>query len=290
MARPRFLTFEEMVNEVLDESEEDEDASDPDTEIESSSSESCLSEPDDIIVSSSVDDPLYIAKDGTTWRSEPYATGRLGRENVINLRPGVTRFASSRVNNIRDSFLLLFPSSLSKIIIENSNNYGKYLHGSNHLEIDEELFHAYLGILLLAGVYKSKNETLHDLFEEYCGRPIFRSIMSERTFLYIHKIIRFDDVLTRRGQRNDDKFAPIRNLWEKWSEQLPIFYNPIDCVTVDEQLLGFHGRCKFRQLQDVSSVCRNRVTSVEVEDFMRSGPQRPEPSVLFCNTHTCPPN
>ncbi|XP_050321369.1 piggyBac transposable element-derived protein 4-like [Bactrocera neohumeralis] len=71
--------------------------------------------------------------------------------------------------------------------------------------------------------------------------------MSERTFLYIHKIIRFDDVLTRRGQRNDDKFAPIRNLWEKWSEQLPIFYNPNDCVTVDEQLLGFHGRCKFRQ-------------------------------------------
>ncbi|XP_049301866.1 piggyBac transposable element-derived protein 4-like [Bactrocera dorsalis] len=71
--------------------------------------------------------------------------------------------------------------------------------------------------------------------------------MSERTFLYIHKIIRFDDVLTRRGQRNDDKFAPIRNLWEKWSEQLPIFYNPNDCVNVDEQLLGFHGRCKFRQ-------------------------------------------
>ncbi|XP_017471550.1 PREDICTED: uncharacterized protein LOC108362910 [Rhagoletis zephyria] len=129
MSRPRFLTFEELVNEVLDESEEDEDFSDPETGIESSSSESCLPEPDDIIGSTSEADPMYIAKDGTTWRSEPYATGRLGRENIINLRPGVTRFASSRVNNIRDSFLLLFPPSLSKIVIDNSNNYGKYIHG-----------------------------------------------------------------------------------------------------------------------------------------------------------------
>ncbi|XP_049312465.1 protein madd-4 isoform X4 [Bactrocera dorsalis] len=35
-------------------------------------------------------------------------------------------------------------------------------------------------------------------------------------------------------------------------------------------------------------LCRNRVTGVEVEDSM-CGPQRPEPSVLLCNTHTCPP-
>ncbi|XP_023158560.1 ADAMTS-like protein 1 isoform X2 [Ceratitis capitata] len=36
-------------------------------------------------------------------------------------------------------------------------------------------------------------------------------------------------------------------------------------------------------------ICRNRVTGVEVADSMCSGPQRPEPSVLLCNTHICPP-
>lgn len=71
--------------------------------------------------------------------------------------------------------------------------------------------------------------------------------MSQKTFQYITQVIRFDDVLRRREQNSPDKFAPIRNLFEKWTELLPIYYNPSECVTVDEQLLGFRGRCQFRQ-------------------------------------------
>lgn len=71
--------------------------------------------------------------------------------------------------------------------------------------------------------------------------------MPKNTFMAIQKIIRFDDVLSRRQQRSTDKFAPIRELWTKWEQILPMAYNPHSCVTVDEQLLGFHGRCKFRQ-------------------------------------------
>lgn len=76
---------------------------------------------------------------------------------------------------------------------------------------------------------------------------MFRAIMSLKTFKYINSVIRFDDVQTRRQQRSADKFLPIRNLFEKWANQLPEFFNPSDCVTVDEQLLGFRGRCRFRQ-------------------------------------------
>lgn len=89
MSYPRFMSLEELVNEVLDESEEDQDVSDPDVpdpedEEESSSS----SDSDESIGNNTPGDPLYIAKDGTNWRSEPYPLGRLGKENVINLRPG----------------------------------------------------------------------------------------------------------------------------------------------------------------------------------------------------------
>lgn len=71
--------------------------------------------------------------------------------------------------------------------------------------------------------------------------------MPKNKFLYVHKIIRFDDVSSRRAQRSDDKFELIRGLWDRWSELLPKFYNPYECATIDEQLLGFHGRCPFRQ-------------------------------------------
>ncbi|XP_055381952.1 protein madd-4 [Condylostylus longicornis] len=36
-------------------------------------------------------------------------------------------------------------------------------------------------------------------------------------------------------------------------------------------------------------ICKNRVTGYEVEDSLCSGITRPEPSVVQCNTHTCPP-
>lgn len=49
--------------------------------------------------------------------------------------------------------LLFFPTSITKIIIENSNKYGKELHGDKHLEIDEDLLLAFLAVLILAGVY-----------------------------------------------------------------------------------------------------------------------------------------
>lgn len=71
--------------------------------------------------------------------------------------------------------------------------------------------------------------------------------MSLKTFRYMQKVIRFDDVMGRRQQKSTDKFAPIREVFDKWSELLADYFNPSECVTIDEQLLGFRGRCKFRQ-------------------------------------------
>lgn len=101
MSYPRFLTLEELVNEVMDEEEEEEedieldgDVSDsdvPDLVVSGSEFEeegNSSSSIDDTIGSTTCGDPLYTAKDGTFWRSEPCPTGRLGKENVINLRPG----------------------------------------------------------------------------------------------------------------------------------------------------------------------------------------------------------
>lgn len=92
-----------------------------------------------------------------------------------------------------------------------------------------------------------KNEDVHGLFDASFGRPIFRAIMSEGTFHKITSALRFDNVSSRRQMSSTDKFAPIRELWESWHQLLPMLYNCHENVTIDEQLVGFRGRCSFRQ-------------------------------------------
>lgn len=36
-------------------------------------------------------------------------------------------------------------------------------------------------------------------------------------------------------------------------------------------------------------ICRNRMTAQEVEDSLCNAMMRPEPAVIQCNTHMCPP-
>lgn len=43
-----------------------------------------------------------------------------------------------------------------------------------------------------------------------------------------------------------DKFSPIRQIWEIFIANCTRYYSLSHDCTVDEQLLGFRGRCKFR--------------------------------------------
>lgn len=286
MARPRFLTEEEMAYDISSDSEDDGDfscgssdvyepddadfrfSSDSDTGEEDNDTGDVQNENEDSGDFLAVD-PMFTSKNKIEWSKTPLAVqGRARQSNVISLRPGVTRYAASRVYEIKDAFLLFFPPPIEDIILENTNAYGRSLHGENFTDVTRELLHAYIAVLILAGVYRlemsfipsnsilftstnhsfrSKNERIRDLFDAEYGRPVFRSIMSREKFNFLTRIIRFDDVNSRRQSRSIDKFAPIRELWERWTELLPMYFNPHECVTIDEQLCGFHGRCKFRQ-------------------------------------------
>ncbi|KAL3972417.1 XC chemokine receptor 1 [Sarotherodon galilaeus] len=115
-------------------------------------------------------------------------------------------------------------------------------------------FRAYVGLLVLAGVYRSRGEACESLWDAESGRSVFRAAMPLKTFRAYSSALRFDDRETRRAGRGEggggggyDKLAPIRAVWDEWCARLPAMYNPGPEVTVDERLVPFRGRCPFRQ-------------------------------------------
>ena len=80
---------------------------------------------------------------------------------------------------------------------------------------------AYIGLLILAGVYKSRGEAAASLWDAQSGRVIFRATMPLKLFYTYSSTIRFDNRGTRAARRATDKLAAIREVWDMWVERLP---------------------------------------------------------------------
>ena len=72
----------------------------------------------------------------------------------------------------------------------------------------------------------------------------FRATMSLQTFKMISRVLRFDNRDTRA---RSDKPAPIRDVWDRWVQILPLMFNPGPEVTEDERLVPFWGKCPFHR-------------------------------------------
>ncbi|XP_060720777.1 piggyBac transposable element-derived protein 4-like [Tachysurus vachellii] len=188
----------------------------------------------------------FKSKSGNIYWSSvpPDLQGRAPAANVIKMIPGITRFAVTRVSDIKSCFDLFMPLSLKKVIISMTNLEGKKVHGDMWNDIDEECLNAYIGVLLLAGVYRSSNEATDSLWDASTGRNIFRATMSLQNFQMISRVLRFDNRDTRV---KSDKPVPIKDVWERWVQLLPLMFNPGPEVTVDERFVPFRGKCPFRQ-------------------------------------------
>jgi len=79
---------------------------------------------------------------------------------------------------------------------------------------------AFLGPLLLAGVYHGSMEALHELWSRHSGRPIFLATMSVKRFKMLLCFCRFDNKATREQRRATDKLAAFRDVWDMFVAQL----------------------------------------------------------------------
>ncbi|XP_056117511.1 piggyBac transposable element-derived protein 4-like isoform X1 [Rhinichthys klamathensis goyatoka] len=243
MEEERLLDGEvEPEEELFDQASETEDNTESDPDYHSTDEEE-EEDPPDV-------EAAYQSKNGNIlWTSTTPSErrGRLPSHRVIKMTPGPTRFACSNAKDIISTFELFFPDDIKKILIEMSNLEGKRVFGKAWKNLDWTDIQAYFGLLILAGVYRSHHEALSSLWNGVSGRAIFRATMSLNTFTIMSRILCFSRRVAGPGRQKDDKLAPVRDIWEKWVQRLPLLYNPGPSITVDECLVPFRGRCPFKQ-------------------------------------------
>ncbi|KAF2902196.1 hypothetical protein ILUMI_03990 [Ignelater luminosus] len=95
-----------------------------------------------------------------------------------------------------------------------TNAEGQRKHGDLWKNLDHEEFFRFVDLLILAGVYKSHNEGVTNLWNVEDGRPIFNNTMSRSRFTTISQCLRFDNSEARKRNRDPDKLSPIRAFFD----------------------------------------------------------------------------
>jgi hypothetical protein len=195
-------------------------------------------------------DGVYIGKTGERWASvAPPAVGRTNGCNVLRPAPGVTTFAASRIRGdpILDSFFLIFSMEMERTILFETNRQATKISGETWQEIDTDEMLAFLGLILLRGVYKASGESVDELWSKEHGRQIFSQTMPLSRFKAIRRHLRFDNPDTRTARLARDKLAAVRLLIDGFVINSQCALVPNESVTVDEQLYPYRGRCPFTQ-------------------------------------------
>ena len=194
-----------------------------------------------------------------TWDTN-FATNRrrTDRANLLTERAGV-RGDARNVSNEVDAFKLFISDDMITEIAqrttekleeekvrlqttwsESTRQQKKHLYSP----VDHDEMAAFLGLNIMRGFYSDL--TMQQLFDTATGPSVFKATMGGGRFSTILKNLTFDDRNSRTERKKGDKFCHIRDLFNLLDENLRRHFAPSECVTVDESLVRFRGRCPFR--------------------------------------------
>lgn len=243
--------FEETVLKWFEEinSDNEENRSEYEDNIENiSEHESIMSEDSD---QDDLDDKLandiIVGRNGYKWSTkEPPQTKTQSRNIVIKL-PGA-QGPAKHISNEPEAWKILFDDAMIECIVTCTNQEierqrvkykenTRYVHPTDSVEIL-----AIIGFLYISGARKDAHLSIKDLYSNEAPR-IYKCIMGEVRLRFLLDCLRFDD---KDNRNREDKFAPVRQLWESFIRNCTASYVPHAYCTIDEQLLGFRGNCPFR--------------------------------------------
>ena len=190
---------------------------------------------------------VLVGRNGTVWQENPPNVGRRQPQNIIGQAPGITNAVNctSPVEAF-DFFITL--TMIDLLVLETNREARRQVTAWNEinpdnpktwLALDSNEMKAFIGLCILAGIYKSNHESVASLWSEKEGRPIFSAAMSRTRFTTILKYLRFDNSATCAERQATDKLAPFRDFWIMFQAQLTKFYIPGTDLCVDEQLVPF---------------------------------------------------
>lgn len=241
--------LEEFINNVANDLSDTDDPLELEESSESEDNCSVQSEVDDVISGGDEDDiPLsqlrgniLRGKNKHIWSSEPPLCSRTPIRNIVNIQRRTYNFESEK-----EVFMSLFSKPLeitvtftNQEIEKRASKYTdqRFVHKTDAIEIE-----AFIGLLLFSAINKDNRKSVPDMWSPF-STPLYKSIMSDSRFRFLLLCLRFDD---KDNRDREDKFAPVRTIWNIFIDKCRISYEPHTYVTIDEQLLGFRGKCPFR--------------------------------------------
>lgn len=244
----KFLTEEELtvaVNEsdIDDASDPEEDdlleTYDSDIEHNNESEDDSISPSDEQHASTSYSS--VAARSGRTYITVPPRQVRRSVQNIVSFHEGLTN--DGMTSNVSVSFKKFITPEIMNIIVRYTNEEAsnRNLKSTNTTEL-----YAFIGILILMGANNDSGLPLEDLWGKILGKNIYTATMSRNRFGELLSLIRFDDRQTRTERRKDDKFCPLREIFQKVDETFVKYYVPGADLTIDEMLSLFRGRCPFK--------------------------------------------
>lgn len=188
--------------------------------------------------------------------SEVQPSSKTRKHNIIMKIPALTAVA----RNLGDTadplsvWGLLFSDNILQQIIEWTNKkLGamrlKY-EAQNKIDLrDVDIIElkAFMGLLIYTAIFNSNHEHIETIFAtDGTGREIFRCVMSIKRFSILLCALRFDNPEDREERKKSVPAAAISFVFNTFVENCQSAYGLGQSATIDEMLVSFRGRCRFK--------------------------------------------
>lgn len=200
----------------------------------------------------------YYGRNRYKWAKKPATSnkGRRGQHNIVLQLPGLRPVAKS-LGDTADPLTvwkLLFDDVICDTILQWTNvkisqERAKYKNQNSPTLKDLDIieFRAFLGFLAFTSVFKSNNENLDTIFATNgTGREIIRCIMSKERCAFLLACLRFDNPDDRIMRRLGNPAALFSEIFDNFIKNSQACYTIGKSACIDEMLVGFRGRCKFK--------------------------------------------